>query len=85
MGDTGVSPKRAGVSDSGAVVTLLTVDSNVARGAWDAHQGHWVEARLCRQGEGSWQGLKLYPGRQQTLIYRWRELEMHTINDQSFN
>jgi hypothetical protein len=69
MGDTSVSPERIGVSD-GRSVTLLTIDSNVARGAWDTDQGHWVEARLCRQGEGSWQGLKLHPGRQQTLVHR---------------
>lgn len=49
------------------VLAGLTVDGDVASCAWDADQSNRVQARLCRQGEGGGQGLKLHPRGQQTL------------------
>lgn len=45
----------------------LTVDSDVASCPRDANQSDWVQARLCRQGQRSRQGLKLHSRGQQAL------------------
>lgn len=49
------------------VEVRLTIDGDVASSTRDANQSDWVQARLCRQRQGSGEWLKLHSRGQQAL------------------